>query len=56
MVKYNKLNVKLSGLSLNKLKIVVKNQTSVTLKMNMRMSNGNILPRELLSTTTQKTN
>ena len=47
MVEYNKLNVKLLDSQLNKLKSAVKNQTGVTLRMNMKMFNGNNLPHEL---------
>ena len=55
MVEYNKVNVKLSGLQLNKLKTAVKNKTGLTLRMSMKMLNGNNLPHELLLTTIQKT-
>ena len=51
----NTVNVKLSNLQLNKLKNAAKNQTGVTLRMNMKMFNGNNLPPELLLTTRQKT-
>ena len=37
MVEYSKVNVKLSGLQLNKLKSAVKNQPRATLRMNMKM-------------------
>ena len=40
----------------NKLKSATKSQTGVTLRMNMKMFNGNNLPQELLLTTRQKTN
>ena len=50
MVEYNKINVKLSASQLNMLKTSVKNQTGVTLKMNMKIFNGNDLPHELLLT------
>ena len=36
-MRYNKVNVKLSGSQLNKPKSVVKNQTGVTLRMNIKM-------------------
>ena len=55
MVKYNKLNVKLSDLQLNKLKSAVKNHTGVTLRMSMKAFEGNNLPHELLLATSQKT-
>ena len=54
MVEYNKINVKLSASQLNMLKTSVKNQTGVTLKMNMKIFNGNDLPHELLLTKRQK--
>ena len=47
MVECNKVNVKLSDSQLNKLKSAVKNQTGVTLRMNIKMFNGNSFPREL---------
>ena len=52
MVEYNKLNAKLSRL--NKLKSAAKNQTGVTLRMNIKMFNGNNLPHELLLLTTRQ--
>ena len=55
MVRYNTVNIKLSDSQLNKLKSAIKNQTGATLKMNIRMFNGNSLPRELLLTTIQTT-
>ena len=55
MDEYFKLNVKLSNSQLNKLKTAAKNQTEVTLRMNIKMFNGNNLPHELLLTTRQKT-
>ena len=55
MVEYNKGNSRLSDSQLNKLRSAVKNQTGVTLKMNIEMFNGNNLPHELLLTTRQKT-
>ena len=55
MVEYNKENVKLPDLQLNKLKSASKNQTKVTLRMNIKSFNGNNLPHELLLTARQKT-
>ena len=55
MFRYNKLNIKLSDSQLNKLKTAVKSQTGVTLRMYIRMFNGNKLPHELLLTRRQKT-
>ena len=37
MIEYNKLSVKLSKSPLNKLKSAVKNQTGVTLRINIKM-------------------
>ena len=54
MVEYNKVNVKLSDSQLNKLKSAVRNQTGITLRMNIKMLERNNLPRELLLTTRQK--
>ena len=51
MVEYNKVDVKLSDSQLNKLKTVVKNRQGLTLKINIKMFNGNNLPHELLLTT-----
>ena len=55
MVKYNKVNVKLSDTQLKKLKTSVKNKTGTTLRMSFKMFDGNDLPHELLLTTRQKT-
>ena len=55
MVEYNKVNVKLSDTQLKKLKTAVKNKTGTTLRINLKMFNGNDLPHELLLTTRQKT-
>ena len=55
MVECNKVNVKLSNSQLNKLKSATKNQTGRTLRMNIKMFNGNNLLHELLLTTRQKT-
>ena len=54
MVKYNKVNVKLSDTQLKKLKTSVKNKTGTTMRMSFKMSDGNDLPHELLLTTRQK--
>ena len=51
MVEYSKLNVKQTDKSPRKLKTAVKNKTGTTLKMNLKMLNGNDLPHELLLTT-----
>ena len=55
MVEYNKVNVKLSDTQLKKLKNAVKNKTGATLRISLKMFNGNDLPYELLLTTRQKT-
>ena len=55
MVEYNKVNTKLSDSQLNNLKTTIKNQTGVTLTMNIKMFNGNNLSHELLLTTRQTT-
>ena len=54
MVKYSKVNVKLSDTQLKKLKTAVKDKTGTTLRMSFKMFNRNDLPRELLLTTRQK--
>ena len=54
MVEYNKVNVRLSDTQLKKLKNAVKNKTGTTLRINLKMFNGNNLPHELLLTTRQK--
>ena len=54
MVEYNKVNVKLSDSQLNKLKSAVRNQTGITLRMNIKMLERNNLPHDLLLTTRQK--
>ena len=55
MVEYNKVYLKLSDTQLKKLKTAVKNKTGTTLRINLKMFNGNNLPHELLSTTRPKT-
>ena len=55
MVEYSKVNVKLTDTQLKKLKTAVKDNTGTTLRMNLKMFNGNDLPHELLLTTRQKT-
>ena len=55
MIEYSKVSVKLSDSQLNNLKSSVKNQTGVTLRINIKMFKGNSLPRELLLTTRRKT-
>ena len=54
MVEYSKVNVKLSDTQLKKLKTAVKDKIGTTLRMSLKMFNGNDLPYELLLTTRQK--
>ena len=54
MVEYSKVNVKLSDTQLKKLKTAVKNKTGITLRISLKMLDGNDLPQELLLTTRQK--
>ena len=55
MVEYSKVSIISSDTQLNKLKTAVKNETGATLRMYIKMFNGNNLPHELLLTTRQKT-
>ena len=55
MVEYSKVNVKLSDTQLKKLKSAVKNKTGTTLRMSLKMLDGNDLPHELLLTKDKKT-
>ena len=55
MVEYNKVNVKLSDTQLEKLKNAAKNKTGTTLRISLKMFNGNNLPHELSLTARQKT-
>ena len=55
MVEYTKANVKLSNTQIKKLNDTVKNNTGTTLRISLKMFNGNDLPHELLLTTRQKT-
>ena len=55
MVRYNRLNVKLSDSQLNKLKSAVKEGQETTLRMNIRMFSATNLPHKLLLTTRQTT-
>ena len=55
MVEYNKVNVELSDTQLKKLKNAVKNKPGTTLRISLKIFNGNNLPHELLLTTKQKT-
>ena len=53
MVEYSKVNVKLP--ELKKLKTAVKRKTGATLRMSLKILDGNDLPHELLLTARQKT-
>ena len=55
MVEYSKVKVKLTDTQLKKLKNAVENKTGTTLRMSLKMFDGNDLPHELLLTTRQKT-
>ena len=55
MVEYSKVNIELSDTQLKKLKTDVENKTGTTLRMNLKVFNGNYSPHELLLTTRQKT-
>ena len=46
MVEYGKMNVKLSDTQLKKLKTAVKNKARATLRMSLKMFDGNDLPHE----------
>ena len=54
MFEYSKVNVKLSDTQLKKLKNAVKNKSGKTLRISLKLFNGNNLPHELLLTTRQK--
>ena len=54
MVEYRKVNLTLTDTQLKKLKTAIKNKTGTTLRMSLKMLNGNDLPNELLLTTRQK--
>ena len=54
MVKYSKITVKLSDNQQKKLKTAVKNITRTTLRISLKMFNGNDLPHELSLTKRQK--
>ena len=53
MVEYARVNVKLSNTQIKKLKDAVINNTGTTLRISLKMFNGNNLPHELLLTTKQ---
>ena len=51
----NTVNVKLSDIQMKKLKTAVKSETGSTLRMSLKMLEGNDLPHQLLLTTRHKT-
>ena len=55
MIEYNKVNVKLSDGQIKKLKDAVKDNAGTTLRISLKMFNGNCLLHELLLTRRQKT-
>ena len=55
MVEYSKVNVKLADAKLKKLKDAVKDNIGTTLRINLKIFDGNDVPHELLLTTRQKT-
>ena len=55
MVKYTRINCKLTNVQLNKLKKAVKDNDGATLRIGIRNFNKNYLPHELLLTTRQNT-
>ena len=54
VIEYSKVNVNLSDTQLKKRKTAVKKKTGTTLRISLKMFNGNDLPHELLLTTRQK--
>ena len=56
MVEYSKVNIKLSDRELKQLKTAVKNKKGITLRMSLKMLDGNDLSHELLLTTKEKAN
>ena len=55
MVEYSKVNVKSPDTQLKKLKTAINDKTGTTLRMSLKMFDGNDLPHELLFTTKRKT-
>ena len=54
MAEYSKANLKLSDTQLKKLKTAVKDKTGTTLRMSLKIFNGNHLSHELLLTRRRK--
>ena len=55
MVEYSKVNVKLLDRQLKQLKTAIKDKTEATIRMRLKMLDGNDLPHELLLKARQKT-
>ena len=55
MVECSKVNIELTDRQLKQLKTTVKDKTGTTLRMNLKIFDGNDLPHELLLTKRQKT-
>ena len=55
MLECNKVNAKVTDTELKKLKTADKKKTGTTLRMSLKMFDGNNLPHELLLTTRQRT-
>ena len=55
MAEYSKVNAQLTDTQLKRLKTAVKYKTGTTLKMSLKMLDGNDLPYEMLLTTRPKT-
>ena len=55
MAEYRKVNAKLTDMQLKKLKTAVKNKAGTTLRMSLKMFDGNDLPHELLLKSRQRT-
>ena len=51
MVEYSKVNVELTDRQLRKLKTAAEKEIGTTLRMSLKMLDGNDLPHELLLTT-----
>ena len=54
MVQYNKVNVKLSDTQLKTMKTATKNKTGTTLRMSLKIFEGNDIPHELVFPIRQK--
>ena len=54
MFEYTKVKVRISDSQIKKLKDAVSNNTRTTLRISLKMFDGNNLPHELLLTTRQK--